>query len=164
MTLRTGETARVTIVVAVDPSTAFRLFTDEVDAWWARGPKNRFRALWAGIMRFEPGVGGRLMEIYDEETCDAYEVGRIRVWEPGRRLLLDWRLPNFAPDEITEVEISFEPVEGGTRVTVEHRGWEALRLDHPARHGLAGDAFRMFRSRLWADHLAAIKRHAELNR
>ena len=155
------ETVRVSMELDVEPLRAFTLFTEDVDAWWARGPKNRFRAPWAGVMRFEPGVGGRLIEIYDEDEGDFYEVGRIHVWEPGRRLVFDWRIPNFAPGEITQVEIIFEPSGTGTRVTLEHRGWETLRPGHPARHGLTGAAFRIFRSQWWADHFVAIKRHSE---
>jgi hypothetical protein len=54
---------------------------------------------------------------------------------------LEWRLTNFAPGERTEVEVLFEPDEDGTRVTVEHRAWSALRPDHPARHGQDAPAF-----------------------
>jgi uncharacterized protein YndB with AHSA1/START domain len=161
MTAPAAETVRVSIELAAAPAEAFRIFVEDIDEWWARGPKNRFRAPWAGVMRFEPGIGGRLLEIYDEDASDFYEVGRIKVWEPGRRLVFSWRIPNFAPGEITEVEILFEPTEAGTRVTLEHRGWEMLRPDHPARHGLAGDAFRMMRSGWWADHLVAIGNRIE---
>lgn len=151
------ETVRVSIELSVSPETAFRIFTEDIDKWWARGRANRFRAPWVGIMRFEPGVGGRLIEVYDDESNDFYEVGRIHVWEPGRRLLFDWRIPNFAPHEITEVEILFEPAESGTRILLEHRGWEILPLGHPARHNLAGAEFRIFRSQWWAAHLVAIR-------
>lgn len=157
----TSETVRVSIELAVEPLHAFTIFTEDIDAWWARGRKNRFRAPWAGIMRFEPGPGGRLLEIYDEDTNDIYEVGRIKIWEPGRRLVFSWRIPNFAPGEITEVEILFEPTETGTRVTLEHRGWEILRPGHPARHGLTGNAFRMMRSGWWADHFVGIRKFTE---
>jgi uncharacterized protein YndB with AHSA1/START domain len=158
---REAETVRVSIDLAVDPATAFAAFTEDVDQWWARGRKNRFRAPWIGIMRFEPGPNGRLVEVYDDETGDLYEVGRITAWEPGRRLAFTWRIPNFAPDEITHVSITFEPIADGTRITLEHAGWETLRPDHPARHGLTGTAFRMMRSGWWADHLVAIRRHME---
>ncbi len=30
----------VTTLVAVDPATAFAVFTEEVDAWWRHGPRN----------------------------------------------------------------------------------------------------------------------------
>lgn len=70
-----------------------------------------------------------------------FEIGRVQVWEPGKRLLLEYRLRNFAPNERTEVEVRFEEQGKGTRVVLEHRGWGALRADHPARHGLSGESF-----------------------
>lgn len=158
---RSEETALVSIEIAVDPATAFDVFTADVDDWWARGPRNRFRAPWAGLMRFEPGVGGRFLEIYDEEAGDIFEVGRIKVWEPGKRLVFDWRLPNFSPGEITQVEILFEATGVGTRVTIEHRGWEALPLAHPARHRLSGRAFGLFKAGWWGDLLTRFKAEAE---
>lgn len=154
-----AETVRVSIDLAVDPHAAFVAFTEDVDQWWASGAKNRFRAPWVGIMRFEPGPHGRLVEVYDDETNDLYEVGRITAWEPGKRLAFTWRIPNFAPDEITHVNITFEPIDSGTRITLEHHGWEHLRLDHPARHGLSGTALRLMRSGWWADHLVAVRNH-----
>jgi hypothetical protein len=36
-------------------------------------------------------------------------------WHPGRD-----------PDTAQEVEVRFEPAEGGTRVELIHRGWEVL--------------------------------------
>src|SRR5690606_39228748 len=57
------ELVRVTTIVPVDPALAFALFTDEVDAWWRRGPRYRFGD---GALRFEPPPRGRLVEVYDE--------------------------------------------------------------------------------------------------
>lgn len=156
-----SETVRVSIELSVDPLRAFQFFTQDIDKWWSRDRRNHFRAPWVGIMRFEAGVNGRLIEIYDEDTNDIYEVGRITIWEPGTRLTFDWRLPNFSADEITQVDIRFERTEIGTLVTLEHSGWDTLRPDHPARHHLSGNAFRMMRSGWWADHLVAIKKHSE---
>jgi SAM-dependent methyltransferase len=53
-------------------------------------------------------------------------VGRIVSWQPGQQILLRWRQAGWAPEEITEVELRFEPVGRGTRVTLEHRGWGRL--------------------------------------
>jgi len=50
------------------------------------------------------------------------EVGRITVWEPDRRLV-------FVDRRSTEVEITFEPAAGQTRVTLEHRGLDQLPPD-----------------------------------
>lgn len=44
------------------------------------------------------------------------------VWEPPRRFVLEWRLPEPEAHEKTEVEVRFEAFEAGTRVTVEHLG------------------------------------------
>jgi len=36
-----GDQARVTVTVAVPPGEAFRIFTQEIDQWWRRGPRFR---------------------------------------------------------------------------------------------------------------------------
>jgi len=155
-----ADSVRVTTTVAVDPATAFAVFTEEVDLWWRRGPRYRFRAGREGTLVFEPGVGGRLVEVYGGPPGDEYEVGKVRVWEPGRRLVFVWRGNDFAAGEETEVEVRFERAAAGTRVVLEHRGWEALRADHPARHGLAGPAFASMVGLWWGDLLTTLRARA----
>lgn len=147
----------VAITLAVPPDEAFRLFTEEVDQWWQRGPKFRFRPRAQGRMCFEPGEGGRLIEIYDEEARDIYEIGRILVWEPGVRLVFEWRGPNFSKGEVTEVDIRFRAHAEGTRIVLEHRGWEVLPSDHPARHSLANTPFLGIRAGWWQEQLTALR-------
>jgi hypothetical protein len=147
----------VTTVVATDPATAFDVFTQDVDAWWKQGPKFRPSVRGRGTLRFEPGVGGRLVETYDDEST--FEFGRIKVWEPGRRLVFDMMSRNFAPGESTEVEVRFEAAGEETRVTIENRGWERFAKDHPVRHGLDEPAFIDVMSVWWADVLVSIKNH-----
>ena len=86
------------------------------------------------------GVGGRFLEVYDEAGEDFFEIGKILVWEPGKRLVFEWRGLNFDPGQVTEVELNFSPQGEGTCVTLEHRGWASLPQEHPVRHGLADDA------------------------
>ena len=74
------------VEVAVDAGTAFRAFTEEMDLWWVRGPINFFDAARAVAKVCEPGVGGRILEVY--ESGDPLEVARITDWEPGE--LLAW--------------------------------------------------------------------------
>src|SRR6516165_7109598 len=100
------------VEVAVDPGTAFAAFTDELDLWWVRGPINHHAAGRMLAMRCEPGVGGRLLEVYDDTTGDALELGRITAWEPGR--LLAW---TSSIDEVS-TEVRFEPSGAGTLVRV----------------------------------------------
>ncbi len=78
-----------------------------------RGPINFFDASRLAELRMEPGVGGRVLEIYDESAGDVLESGRITVWEPGARLVIRGTVQD------TETDVRFEPVGGGTRVLVE---------------------------------------------
>jgi uncharacterized protein YndB with AHSA1/START domain len=152
-----AESVVVTTVVAADPATAFEVFTTEVDAWWKRGPRYRPSLRGPGVLRFEPGVGGRFLETYEDEST--FEFGRVKAWEPGQRLVFELIGRNFAPDESTEVEVRFESAGENTRVTVEQRGWERFPADHPVKHGLSGPAFLDVMSVWWADLLASIKDH-----
>ena len=102
-----------TVEVAADPLTAFTAFTDELDLWWVRGPINAYDAGRLVEMRCEPGVGGRIMEVYDAESGDGLELARITVWEPGERLAWESSL-----DDVT-IDVRFEPTAAGTTVRLE---------------------------------------------
>ena len=90
-----------------------------------------------------------MLEVYDAATGDAFEVGRVRVWEPADRLVFGWRQGNYEPDQFTEVEVRFEPSDRGTRVILEHRGLDALPDDAGARHGLGRSAAYVTLVRDW---------------
>ncbi|HKU97300.1 MAG TPA: SRPBCC domain-containing protein [Vineibacter sp.] len=149
----------VAVTVVADPATAFEIFTQEVDAWWRHGPRYRFRGKRSGTMRFEPGVGGRLVEVYDDASGDLYEVGKILTWEPGARLAFEWRGPNYRPGQVTMVEVRFIATQDGTRVVVEHSGWESLPTGHPARHGMNEVPFLHTMAGWWQEQLADLKTH-----
>jgi uncharacterized glyoxalase superfamily protein PhnB len=100
------------VTVGVDPQTAFSVFTGEIDLWWVRGPINFYDGARAIGMRCEPGVGGRLLELYSADGTDALVLGRITAWQPGE--LLAW---DSGVDDVT-VEVRFRAAEGGTTVTV----------------------------------------------
>lgn len=106
-------TTTAQVEVEVDPQTAFRVFTEEIDRWWVPGPINFYDSARAVAMRCESGVGGRLLEVYDEATGEGLELGRITVWEPGE--LLAW---HSSVDDV-EITVRFIAVELGTRVVVE---------------------------------------------
>jgi uncharacterized protein YndB with AHSA1/START domain len=145
----------VTTLVAADPDTAFEIFTTEIDAWWKSGPKFRPSMGKGGVLRFEPHADGRLLETYQDGS--AFEFGRVRVWEPGRRLVFDMIARSFGPGEFTVVEICFEAEGEQTRVTLENRGWDRFPADHPVRHGASEPAFSDMMSVWWADVLLGVQ-------
>lgn len=103
------------VEVAVDPATAFRAFTEEIDLWWVRGPIN----FWSDASRVvavacEPGVGGRIVEVLDRPGGEVLVRARITAWEPPARLAWD-----SAVDDVATV-VSFIATGAGTRVRVEH--------------------------------------------
>ena len=67
-------------------------------------------------MQFEAGDQGRVLD-------GATEVGRVTCWQPNERIVLEWHGVNWQPAEPTAIELRFEPIAGGTRVTLEHAEW-----------------------------------------
>jgi uncharacterized glyoxalase superfamily protein PhnB len=108
-----GRSRSSMVEVAADPQTAFTAFTDELDLWWVRGPINAYDTGRLVEMRCEPGVGGRILEVYDAESGEGLELARITVWEPGRRLAWKSSLDDVA------IEVRFEPAAAGTIVRLE---------------------------------------------
>ena len=148
----------VTTVVKAPPERAFELFTREIHLWWRAQRRFGFDPERGGRPAFE-GSGGaraprRLVELF-EDGSEPREVGLVRRWEPGERLVFGWRQEGFAADESTEVDIRFERAGDGTRVTVTHRGWDAFPADHPVRHGLAGPAFTFLVGGPWSEQVTA---------
>ena len=126
---------RKSIIVDIPPRDAFEVFTDEVDSWWPRthhiGKSPMRRVI------IEPRAEGRCYTEQEDGTeCDW---GRVLVWDPPRRLVLAWQITHewgYQPDlsKSSEVDVRFTPVANGTRVDLEHRGFE--------RHGAGGAAMR----------------------
>lgn len=150
--------SRVVVALRVEasPERAFRAFTREIGRWWRPNHLFQFHPEGTGELSFEPGPGGRLTERLS--TGGAFEIGRISVWDPPKRLAFTWRPASFAPDEETRVTVTFEPIEGETRVTVEHTGWDALPRAHAARHGFPLPVFQQRLAEWWQVLLAEIGR------
>lgn len=140
------------------PERVFAAFTEEVNAWWRRGPRYRNSPDDQGIICLEPKLGGRVFESHGNGATETVvEIGRITRWDPPHTLCFTWRLANFLRSENTEVEITFDGNGSNTTVTVVHRGWEQIRGDHPARHG---EVTRKFLGRLglwWVDQLRSLE-------
>ncbi|MGA2986913.1 MAG: methyltransferase domain-containing protein [Terriglobia bacterium] len=103
---------RTSVDLKLDQSTAFEAMVDELSA-----------ALLRLGMQFQPGADGRVIE-------GDVEVGRVVRWQPPEEIVLEWRAANWQPSEVTSLGLRFEPVAGGTRVTLENPGWGKVLGDH----------------------------------
>jgi len=152
---------RVSVLVEVPPDLAFQIFTEDIDRWWRRGLAYRTAHGRAGAIHLEPGVGGRLYESLGAGGDTELKItGRVTVWDPPRRLAFEWRAINFDARDTTHVDVEFEPTRSGTRVTVTHRGWNAIRADHPVRHGQDADTFVRRMALWWGDLMGSLREYA----
>jgi uncharacterized protein YndB with AHSA1/START domain len=161
----TGDAASVSVLVRVAPADAFDVFTREIDLWWKQGPQFRIAGRRRGQLFFECGAGGRLFETFESARGPrTFEVGKVTLWDPPRRLELEWRGVNFKPGEKTSVEVTFAESASGTLVTVRHQGWSSLPEDHPVRHGLVGPAFSRMIGLWWGQLMTSLREHVETRR
>lgn len=145
--MSTASRVLVAMRVKATPERAFAAFTAEIGRWWRHNGLFQFSRGRSGVLSFEPGAGGRLLETYADGSV--FVIGEVRVWEPARRLVVAWRHESFAPDQSTELHVRFEPAEGQTRVTVEHFGWDGIPAEHAARHGFPLATFQLRFAQWW---------------
>jgi uncharacterized protein YndB with AHSA1/START domain len=114
-------TIRKAIRVERSPEIVFRVFTEEIGKWWPLKEGFSFGGEKAKDIFIEGRVGGRFFERFTDGT--EFEVGRITAYQPPHVVAFTWKDPSWeAP---TEVEVKFAADGNGTRVEVEHRGWDA---------------------------------------
>ena len=108
-------TIRKSIKVNCSPETSFRVFCEEMSEWWPGGFGGKDTKLY-----LEGRVGGRFYERRPDET--EYQIGKVTAYQPPSFVAFTWRAPSW--DVVTQVEIRFKAEAGGTRVELEHSGWE----------------------------------------
>ncbi len=111
---------RQSVIVRSDRDHTFATFVRTIGAWWPVQPfsagKDRVRDV-----TIEQRPGGRVYETWHDGTEVTW--GELLAWEPPARFVMTWAMTPAT----TEVELSFAALGPAlTRVTVEHRGWEAL--------------------------------------
>lgn len=134
---------------------AFDVFTREIAHWWLPSGLFRITRRGDGRLSFEPGAGGRLVTTFADG--EQFEIGRISVWEPGRRLVFGRRQSSFTPRKSTQVEVNFEPIGAETRVSIEHRAWDTLPQEHAARHGFPEAVTLRHIANWWRGSLAGLR-------
>ena len=132
-TQATDTAVRRSVTVNRSVDDAFRLFTEGMSTWWP------FETHSIGKDGADPEAtvlegreGGRLYERMADGHTSHWAT--VLVWEPPTRLVLSWELRPDRPS--TEVEVRFSAAGDGTRVDLEHRGWE--RLGDQAEEARAG--------------------------
>jgi uncharacterized protein YndB with AHSA1/START domain len=137
----------VALRVAAPTARTFSAFTGEIGDWWCPNGLFRFTDCAGARLAFEPDPPERLVEICPDGA--RFEIGRVTLWDPPHRLVFGWRQTGFPAGQSTEVSVRFDPVAQGTRVTVEHFGWDAIPQDHAARHGFPLSAFQQRLAEWW---------------
>lgn len=112
-------TVRKSVVVDCSPEHAFETFTDRMDTWWPFETHKPGDELPVSAT-FEPRVGGRVYHTMADGK--ELEWATVLAWEPPSRFVVDWHVTPGSPS--TELEVRFAPEGDGTRVELEHRGWE----------------------------------------
>ena len=113
-----------TVEVPLSPEESFRLWTEELAAWWPV----EHHSLSAGEgdlprdVSLTPGTGGLIEETKADGTKAPW--ARVTRWEPGKALGLDWFVGRDEA-EATQIMVTFLPIEAGTRVELEHGGFGA---------------------------------------
>jgi activator of HSP90 ATPase len=95
-----------------------------VSEWFPASPEEVYQA-WLDSKNHAQMTGSpaRMSSKVGEEfeAWDGYIFGKNLELEPGKRILQTWRTTEFDPSEQDSlVEIVFEPVVNGTKVTIHH--------------------------------------------
>jgi uncharacterized protein YndB with AHSA1/START domain len=113
---------RKSVTVPASAEQCFALFTQKPDQWWP--PTHVLVKKERAGLAFEPRLGGRYYE-WDVEGTEAVW-GLILDWQPGRRVVMTWRIDGnwqSIPDDerASRIEVDFTAAgDGHTRVDLAH--------------------------------------------
>lgn len=113
--------------VEVDPVHAFEVFTEGFGEWWdPRLTPDPATFEGADVEEVEGGVAAF------HHDGEAYPIGEVLDWVIGERFAMTFHL-SLPRDHPTRLEVTFEPADGGTLVTLAHGGWEEDNLAQRAK-------------------------------
>ena len=111
---------RKSIRVERSPETAFRVFCEEIGKWWPLRRGFSFGRERANDIFIEGRVGGRFYERFTDG--EEFEVGRVTEYRPPSMVAFTFKSPEW--EGPTLVEVRFVADGSGTRVELEHSGWD----------------------------------------
>ena len=133
---RTVSMVHQVVEVSAAPSKVWEHLTqaEHVASWWRPG------------VVLETFVGGEFAEPWrDLDGNERTTRGRVQAVDPEQMLRLSWRDEGWP--SLTTVTVRLVPTPRGTRVIVDHTGFEALP---------DGDAMRHTHAHGWRRHLAGL--------
>jgi uncharacterized protein YndB with AHSA1/START domain len=122
-----------TVEVDASVEEAFSYFTTRMGEWWPLD-KASYGGDRAKDIFLEANVGGRFYERFVDG--DELQVGSVVACDRPDRIVFTWYTADWEGE--TEVEVTFTPTAEGTRVHLEHRGFERIGPLGPA----VADKFR----------------------
>jgi DNA-binding transcriptional ArsR family regulator/uncharacterized protein YndB with AHSA1/START domain len=122
------------VVVDVDQTAAFEIFTADMTSWWP--PAHHIGSAPIQEIVIEPRVGGRWFTRHEDGT--ETDTGIVTAWEPPGLVVITWQIGadwKFHTDLVTSVAVRFE-ADGPdrTRVTLEHSGLDAYGAAASSMH------------------------------
>jgi len=109
-----------TRTVVLEQAAAFELFTARMESWWPLTTHSIAQKGAIGV-RFEGRVGGRVVELTEDGVEHAW--ADVLAWDPPHRFLLAWH-PSIDPEAASLLDVRFVALDSGTRIEIEHHGWE----------------------------------------
>ena len=126
---------RKELVVRCRPELAFDVFTARMSEWWPLATHS-VGADEATSVTVEPREGGRLFETCTDGAEHVW--GHVTRWDPPAGFDCTWH-PGREADAATRLSLRFLADGDGTRVLLEHAGWEILGDEAEAtRNGYDG--------------------------
>jgi len=109
----------------VAPQHAFEVFTKRMGAWWPVLTHSVAIDEVRDVL-VDDCVGGTIRELTRDGV--EHEWGTITAYTDGERIQFTWH-PGAPADQSTTVDVRFDAVGSGTRVTLLHTGWEVRGED-----------------------------------
>jgi uncharacterized protein YciI len=106
------------VLVDVDPVTAFEVFTENLGRWWPLAELSVY-----GDSATVAFTDGQIVERSADGQSAVW--GTVTRWEPPGVVAFSWH-PGQPAASASHVEVTFAAAASQTRVTLEHRGWEAF--------------------------------------
>jgi len=119
-------TIKKEVIVHASQETAFKVFTQKIDAWWPKTHHVGKCPMVESVL--EQKTGGRWFSRHEDGS--EVENGHVLSWNPYAKVILAWQINGnfqYDPSLISEVEVNF--VKEGpkqTRVTLEQRDLDKL--------------------------------------